>query len=383
MLNNQFGQNQKEAGEGIGSRQNIGGYSGEEEKTEGMSDSERSGLEIMGDAQEGASRDYGKKIEREITIHTMPEKFRVNRAQSKRAKTTGLIILIGGFVLIMAIFASLYFFLFRNMNKKSQESAQLSDKSLIQEYSVESDQANNSSTPEKKPENQTAEGETGFLEGAEEISTSSPDMISTSSPDMIEGGPATSTPGEEVSSLMSDLDNDGLSDQEESLLGTDINNGDSDNDGYGDLAELMSLYNPAGTGKLIGNPNISQYENSGFNYSFYYPTSWTKVSVGGDDSIMFQSADGHFIQAIVQPNPGKDDIQDWHQKQFKDEVLEPARAINLNNWWGIKNEDGLTIYITDAKREYIFVLSYIAGNREVPVYKNIFEMAIQSFVIGN
>ncbi|PIR13332.1 hypothetical protein COV49_02605 [Candidatus Falkowbacteria bacterium CG11_big_fil_rev_8_21_14_0_20_39_10] len=383
MQNNQFNQGQKEAGEGIGFRPNTRGYSEEIEKTEGMGEAERSGLEIMEDVKEDGSRDYDKKIEREISIHTMPEKFRVNRTQSKKAKATGLIILIGGFVLIMVVFTSLYFFLFKDMNKKSQESIQLGDSSLIQKYekksaeesSVESNEAENLPTSGEEAENEAVESETGFLEEVEIISTTTPEMIA-------EEEQATSTP-EETNNLISDTDNDGLSDREENLIGTDMNNSDSDNDGYGDLAELINLYNPAGTGKIIDNPNISRYENLGFNYSFYYPASWTKVSVGGEDSIMFQSVDGHFIQAIVQLNPGGDDIQDWYQRQFEDEFLAPERTINLDNWWGIKNQDGQTIYITDAKREYIFALSYIAGNREPTIYKNIFEMAVKSFVIGN
>ena len=48
-----------------------------------------------------------------------------------------------------------------------------------------------------------------------------------------------------------DTDGDGLSDQEEMFLGTDINKADTDDDGYPDGAEIEAGYNPLGEGKFM------------------------------------------------------------------------------------------------------------------------------------
>ena len=47
-----------------------------------------------------------------------------------------------------------------------------------------------------------------------------------------------------------DTDNDGLTDDQEELYGTDINNSDTDGDGYIDGDEVKNGYNPNGEGKL-------------------------------------------------------------------------------------------------------------------------------------
>ena len=69
-----------------------------------------------------------------------------------------------------------------------------------------------------------------------------------------------------------DSDEDGLSDLFEDAIGTDKNNKDSDGDGHEDKAELVSDYNPNGTGKLNSDNNFSnnqkgkiflQVENNG------------------------------------------------------------------------------------------------------------------------
>lgn len=179
-----------------------------------------------------------------------------------------------------------------------------------------------------------------------------------------------------------DSDQDGLTDKEEILLGSDSYSADSDQDGYDDLAEIISLYNPTGAGKITENVNIEEYTNNTFNYNIFYPVSWTKSVVGGDDSIMFRSDDGHFIQIIVQPNADQQSIADWYSQQFGDEAISPESIIAADSWQGIRNEEGLIIYLTDNDKENIFVLSYITGPDEFLSYKNIFEMAVKSLVIG-
>jgi len=43
---------------------------------------------------------------------------------------------------------------------------------------------------------------------------------------------------------LSDIDNDGLSDEDEKLYGTDLSKMDTDDDGYNDNYEIQSSWNP-------------------------------------------------------------------------------------------------------------------------------------------
>ncbi|PIR66480.1 MAG: hypothetical protein COU51_03715 [Parcubacteria group bacterium CG10_big_fil_rev_8_21_14_0_10_36_14] len=61
-----------------------------------------------------------------------------------------------------------------------------------------------------------------------------------------------------------DTDNDGLTDLEETDLGTDPNNPDTDNDGYSDGDEVKNGYNPNGPGKL-GENVVNEDENNQLN----------------------------------------------------------------------------------------------------------------------
>lgn len=61
--------------------------------------------------------------------------------------------------------------------------------------------------------------------------------------------------------LDKDSDQDGLTDKEEALLGTKSDTADSDGDGYDDLTEIRSGYDPAGQGKLTNNRNLKLVEH--------------------------------------------------------------------------------------------------------------------------
>jgi len=179
-----------------------------------------------------------------------------------------------------------------------------------------------------------------------------------------------------------DQDGDGLTDKEEALLGTDLSKADSDGDNYNDLAETQSLYNPAGQGKMETSSAIKKYENSTYKYGILYPANWTLSNVGGDDSIVVQSNDNHFIQIIAQPNRKNQSIEDWYKEQFSVESVNDALKTEVNGLSGIKNDNGLIIYITDKNNGTIYTITYNLGENNVIEYKNIFEMIIKSFTIS-
>lgn len=179
-----------------------------------------------------------------------------------------------------------------------------------------------------------------------------------------------------------DSDNDGLSDKEEAILGTDPSKPDSDGDGYQDSDELNGLYDPASKGKLTDNKNISLYKNLAKNYSVLYPTVWKVEKVDGDDSLIFMSADGQFFQIVAQANANKQTVEDWYKDQFN------LTAINMNNlmtgsgWTGIKSDDGLNVYLTDSLLKNIYVLSYAPGTDKTIDYSRLFAIFVKTFTLG-
>ena len=179
----------------------------------------------------------------------------------------------------------------------------------------------------------------------------------------------------------SDSDGDGLTDKEENIFGSDANNSDGDGDGYTDLSEIMNLYNPAGGGKLEDSSAVKKYMNAAYGYNLIYPSGWQASNVGGDDSVIFKSSDNHFVQVISQTNTNKQSIDEWYKQQFNVSDINNLKRVAGNNWQGIKNDDGLTVYLTDDEKIYIYTITYNFGGQNILEYKNIFEMMIKSFRI--
>lgn len=298
-----------------------------------------------------------------VTIHVMPERFRHQAVKQDSAKTMGLLIIIGGAVVLVAAGAALYYFLLKKPNL-----------AVSQKPPVAAENNQPAVEPTAKvPETQIATGtETATLPTGAETATIT---VATST---IETTPLETGPSLRVGA---DSDNDGLTDSEETFFGTASTTPDTDGDGYVDGAELINLYNPAGVGKLIANSRISLYQNKTFAYDLLYPSSWQTSVNGGDDSLMFKTGDNQFVQVIVQPNAGKQTFDQWYMEQLDASTISEADRVSGANWQGIKSPDGLNIYLTDKKQNYIFSLTYNPGGANILEYFNIFQMMVKSFTL--
>jgi len=77
-----------------------------------------------------------------------------------------------------------------------------------------------------------------------------------------------------ISSSIDD-DNDGLTNIEETIFRTEINNPDSDADSMPDGQEILALTDPlTESDKIATSGMINIYTNPTFAYSFFYPASW-------------------------------------------------------------------------------------------------------------
>ncbi|MDO8592300.1 MAG: hypothetical protein Q7R92_00835 [bacterium] len=300
-----------------------------------------------------------------IAIHAMPEHFRHQTAKVKSAKTAGIVIIAGGGFLLIAASLGLYYYLFRTPAP-----------------AVQSQPAALNSAPDDQNQNQPAvEQNTAGLATTTEPATLPADndlAASTASTTSPAGEPGMS--GDSLKSGL-DSDNDSLTDAEEDLLGAATSTPDTDGDGYPDGTELINLYDPASQGKLTDNPHIALYENKTFNYGALYPKVWEQSSNGGDDSVMFKSADNQFIQIVVQPNPDKQPLDQWYIDQLGVASVSEANRAAGANWQGIKSLDGLTLYLTDSRQNYIFSLTYNPTESNILEYIDIFQMMIKSFAL--
>lgn len=300
-----------------------------------------------------------------IAIHVMPKRFRNQPIKQNSAKTTGLLIIVGGAVFLAVASAALYYFLF------IKSSADVMEKPPLVAENNQPSQAEEVNQGALNQDNLTATGtEMTTLPLSDQTATTT---VATTTAEIV--------PGETEPSLHfgADSDNDGLTDIEEILLSASANAPDTDADGYLDGAELINLYNPAGEGKLTANSNISVYENKTFAYDLLYPSTWQTSVNGGDDSLMFRSGDNQFIQVIVQPNVNKQTLDAWCMEQLGVLTINEADRISGVNWQGIKSSDGLNIYLIDKKQNYIFSLTYNPGSGSILEYFNIFQMMVKSF----
>ncbi|QQS60257.1 hypothetical protein IPN41_04030 [Candidatus Falkowbacteria bacterium] len=178
-----------------------------------------------------------------------------------------------------------------------------------------------------------------------------------------------------------DDDQDGLTNQEEVALGTNSKASDSDGDSYEDLSEVNNGYNPTGEGKISENESLKEYRNSTFNLNILYPGSWDTKIASTEDSVIMTASDQQFIQLLVQPNTDQEDIISWYKKTFNVENIPISQLVTNQEWDGVRTPDGLTAYITNKDKSYIFIVTYNLGNNRVLNYKNIFELVLRSLKI--
>ncbi|MFH1233686.1 MAG: thrombospondin type 3 repeat-containing protein [Patescibacteria group bacterium] len=305
-------------------------------------------------------------LSNDIIIHSMPERFRSDHIKVSQAKKTGMIIIVGGIIFLIIISALFYYFFFsRKPNKSTQTPV-------------------STSTPVIEPVKTEIPVEAQPAQISETIVTTSPVLPSEES---FATSTATSTFSEAEINKPDDLsagvdsDNDGLTDEEEKIFKTNSAGSDTDGDGYNDLEEVLNGYNPAGAGRLSTNPNLQIYNNKTYNYDLLYPTAWSQINNGGDDSIMFKAVDNSFVQVITQNNSEQQTIDIWYKQQFNIDSVDQKKLITNNNWNGIINFDGLTVYLMDLSKKNIFTITYNPASSNTLNYPNLFKAIVKSFKV--
>jgi hypothetical protein len=338
------------------------------------------------------------KTEDKVIIHTMPKRFYVSSSGYDKSKKVGIIIMAVGLVFLIGISVFLYFFFIKSTEEKinipvteeksntkgnevKNDFKEEEKNDMIKEEQRETAVGNNGSSGDTVSGNTDNEEDLTDIEKELEEESNENIMDATSTEEIMEEEQEV----EEIEEIKeaADSDNDGLSDKEEALFGSIVNLRDSDGDGYEDLSELLSLYNPAGEGSIIINSGVEKYTNIKNSYSLYYAKQMSYDTVGGsEDSMMFKFPNGHIIQVIVEPNSEKLSIEEWYKQQFGVSSISNSQRVYKKGWTGVRSEDGLVVYLTNPASNNIYTLAYNIAVDNTLVYKNVFELMINSLELN-
>lgn len=327
-------------------------------------------------------------INKEVFIHSMPKRFFKATPIAKKSKGVGAFIILGGGIVLVAMLALVYYFVFM----KTSDTPVIKKTPIVAEESKKDDKK---AEPEKAKKEETKaepeeEKKVVVVDKAEKPikeATTTVDTTKKATTTVDTTNKATTTkktvsakvePLETKLTKAKDSDGDGLLDAEEKLLLTKENVRDSDGDGYEDLAEFMNLYNPAGKGALMVNDNIEKYTNNQYGYYIYYPKSWQIDNIDGDTSVIFKASNNQFVQIIVQANKKDQSLEEWYKEQFSVVRIEQKQKIYKKGWLAIESADGLSTYLMSSRNGDIYVINYNIGLDNTLYYENIYKMMIKS-----
>ena len=281
-------------------------------------------------------------------------------------KAVGLFIIIGGFILIGAMVYLSYIYIIKPQVKTTTPVAL-------------------TPAPEKTPATNDV-----VATATDTLTIATTSLVATVTPTMFDLASSTATSSIDLDQTriqntnvtpLVDSDNDGLSDEEEAVLGTNPNSADSNNNTYNDLTEINNNYDPAGTGKIETSANLTKYVNKTIGYEIVYPKSWEAKALGSDTAITFTAPDDSIMQVSTQDNSDHQTISAWYTNSFPDTTITYDKLKSTATWDGIMGDDGLNFYVTDKKHKNIYVISYIPAIDGRLAYPNIFKIMINSFLI--
>lgn len=189
-----------------------------------------------------------------------------------------------------------------------------------------------------------------------------------------------------------DTDGDGLTDVEETVLGTDAALPDTDGDSFIDGKQLLSSgqyagevylgYDPTQAGaKLKDNAKlVTTYTNATFNYKTLYPAKWIIRPTDSTNSSVLVTPDpstGEYFQVMVLDNPQKLSARSWYRNTNPDVSDSLVEALTVNGLDGVRSPDHNTIYL--VKNDKTYVLSYNVGSKTELNYSVLFDVLVQNF----
>lgn len=295
------------------------------------------------------------------------------RGENNNFKKIGALIIGLGIILIIALVFLAYRYI---INPKPKTSSPVPSAPVTEDKKVESEDLNILETDIEEPDLETntsteirVDDEVISIDGDNEQDLINEDDALSDEKDII------------IPFRLLDTDGDLLYDEEEIILGTDIDNEDTDGDGYSDMEEIKNNYNPVGLGDLKDNPALGTYNSPVANYSILYPLAWNISTSNNDYTLIITAEDSSIMQVTVQPNIKMQNILAWYAENVSPGVVDTSKVQNNSTWEGIVSEDGRYFYLTDAEKSHIYAISYEPVISGQVAYPNIFKMIINSLVI--
>jgi len=181
-----------------------------------------------------------------------------------------------------------------------------------------------------------------------------------------------------------DRDNDGLTDKEEDLLGSNKESSDSDSDGYSDAIEVSGLYDPTKkSAKLVDSGKFGTYLSEDGSYSIIRPSEWAQSKDNTDNSVNFRSSDDQYVKISTVENFDKLSLLAIYTKKFKASRVDSGLMQTNDTWEGITAPDGAGIYVMSKldKTRYYILEYHIPAASQVQEYKAIFWTMVKSLVL--
>lgn len=193
-------------------------------------------------------------------------------------------------------------------------------------------------------------------------------------------------------SIFKDSDQDGLSNDEERLYGTNPNESDSDGDGYSDGAEVRSGYNPLkkSPGDKVVSPIIE-------NDSIQDPRSYADVSLDDQSKVNITETVSKEVALTLKESATKqeplslDQLKETVQKSMSDkmtvdtlpEIDEKSIKIKTQKYSSLSDKEKQA-KIQEDTTEYLSSVSYIlVNNSPVPMTSDNDMQQLSSFMLAN
>ncbi|MBI4092962.1 MAG: hypothetical protein HY420_03490 [Candidatus Kerfeldbacteria bacterium] len=172
-----------------------------------------------------------------------------------------------------------------------------------------------------------------------------------------------------------DTDNDGLTDTEEQVYGTQSNSQDTDGDGFIDGYRVLA------SGKIEGEaylgycptqkgsarlddatvcPVMRTYTNPSFNYALWLPRNWVaQVTNSQDNKTLIMTPDfatSEFFQVTVQDNPTQLTAKNWYVNLNPGVDPSKVKDATVSGLDGVLSLDQSSVYFVKGTK--IYILSY-------------------------
>lgn len=172
-----------------------------------------------------------------------------------------------------------------------------------------------------------------------------------------------------------DTDNDGLSDSEEDLLGTNSAKADTDGDGYSDGAEVKSGYDPVLPRASLSASLALQLVMIRDKFPTFIPKTWTLDSGAGSQYVNTQTgANFQIMQYEVANRPEGMPNGDWASMILKEDegVTSLVTKKGMSAW---QTQDKLSTFILLG--DYALAVKYNIGTATQYEFRALYDLFIQ------